>query len=141
MARLIMVFEDGIPYRVIDDNKPMAKCYKCARYPICDKKSDAPCMEIKGLGYLKIIPVMDKESKWFNVKDITFTKTRVKYKGRLSDKCEVKSLIHETEYMLGNIVWPLVTDIYWYDMRYSELKEHLERNVSLLNGLMAMSRP
>lgn len=141
MARIIMVLEDGVPYRVIDDNKPMAKCYKCARYAICEKKSDAPCMEIKGLGYLKRIPVVDGVSKWFDVKDITFTKKRVKFRGKQSDKCEVKWLIHESEFMLGNTVWPLVTDIYWFDMRYSELKEHLERNVSLLNGLMAMSRP
>lgn len=136
-----MVLEDGVPYRVIDDNKPMSKCYKCALYSKCDKKSDAPCMEIRGLGYLRKLPVTDESWQQIDVKDITFTKMRVKYKGRQSDKCEVKWLIHGTEYMLGNNVWPLVTDIYWYDMRYSELKEHLERNVSLLNGLIAMSRP
>ena len=135
-----MVLENGVPYRVIDDNKPMAKCYKCDLYSRCEKKSDAPCMEIKGLGYLKQIPLKDKNVCFGDIEDVTFTKARVKYKGIIADKCMIKSLIRDTEKLLGNTTWPLVSDIYWYDMRYSELKEQLERNIALLRGLIAISR-
>lgn len=138
MGRVIMIAEDGVMYRLLTHPKPIARCYKCDYYTKCTKPQEEPCRLDGGkrVNYLKRIPVDCS----LNIENITFTKTRVKYKGQMADKCQVKSLLHETEFMLGRNVWPLYSDIYWYDMRYADLKEPLEKNVTLLKGLIAISR-
>ena len=137
MARVIMIAEDGLVYRLLQDPKPIGRCYKCDYYTKCTDTKCEPCRIDGGkkVNYLKRIP----QKGTLNVDDVTFTKTRVKYKGQLADKCIVKSLIHDSEYMLGQNLWPLFSDVYWYDMRYSDLKEQLERNIALLRGLIAIS--
>ena len=134
-----MIAEDGQIYRLLEDPKPIGRCYKCSYYTKCTDTKNEPCRLDGGkkVNYLKRIPLKGT----LNVDDVTFTKTRVKFKGQLADKCIVKSLIHDSEFMLGQNVWPLFSDIYWYDMRYADLKEHLERNIALLKGLMAISPP
>lgn len=137
MGFVIMIAEDGVMYRLLRDPKPIGRCYKCDYYTKCTKSQEEPCRLDGGkkVNYLKRIPLKST----LNLEDITFTKTRVKYKGQMADKCLVKSLLHDTEFMLGCNVWPLISDIYWYDMRYANLKESLEKNVTLLKGLIAIS--
>ena len=69
-----------------------------------------------------------------DVSAIDFSKPRVRYKGKVQDKCDLSYLIHETAFMCGNRNWPLWSDIYWDSARYDELKEKLQDNVNKLKA-------
>ena len=56
------------------------------------------------------------------ITNIDFNKPRVRYKGKVQDKCDLSFLIHEVAFMAGNTSWPLYSDIYWDKARYEELK-------------------
>ena len=67
-----------------------------------------------------------------DISEIDFSKPRVRYKGRVQDKCDLSYLIHETAFMCGNSNWPLWSDIYWDTAKYGELREKLQENVNKL---------
>lgn len=67
-----------------------------------------------------------------DISEIDFSKPRVRYKGRVQDKCDLSYLIHETAFMCGNSCWPLWSDIYWDSAKYGELREKLQENVNKL---------
>lgn len=123
-------------YLVVDDNvniggRRMA-CYNCALYKECTKDREfAFCDEFREPVHFIEVP---RKNKCYdvNIDDISFTKTRVRYKGKTIDKCEVKTLIHNTEFLLGNYVWPIYSDIYWFDIPYEDLKKKLFHNVQAL---------
>ena len=73
-------------------------------------------------------------AKGIDIAALDFSKPRVRYKGRVEDKCGLSYLIHETALMLGNTSWPLWSDIYWDSARYDELKERLIENVNKLKA-------
>ena len=132
---MYLIYENGTTYRTISTLSPRAKCYKCDFYARCMKDGkNQPCMIFKDNVYLKELPVEDSTTTDWN--EFDFSKAYVKYKGKRIDKCSVKNYIHDSEYQLGNVVWPLVSDIYWYDMPYIELKNKLKENVYLLRALI-----
>lgn len=67
-----------------------------------------------------------------DISEIDFSKPRVRYKGRVQEKCDLSYLIHETAFMCGNRNWPLWSDIYWDTAKYGELREKLQENVNKL---------
>lgn len=60
-----------------------------------------------------------------DVSAIDFSKPKVRYKGKVQDKCDLSYLIHEVAFMAGNSAWPLYSDIYWDSAKYDELKHIL----------------
>ena len=68
--------------------------------------------------------------------DVDFSHPKVRYKGVVMDKIGLKSLIHDTEFMLRNDAWPLSTDIYWNDLRYDELVKRLKENIYTIDILI-----
>lgn len=60
-----------------------------------------------------------------DIASINTDKPRVRYKGRVQDKCDLSYLIHEVALMAGNSSWPLYSDIYWDSAKYDELKNIL----------------
>lgn len=132
---MYIIYEIGITYRVISTNKPLAKCYKCDLYGFCPKEAvNKPCAPFKHNVYFKEIPVEDSTAPDWN--DFDFSTKFVKYKGKRINKLSIKNYIHQSAFQLGNIAWPLFTDIYWYDMGYAELKKDLENKVYLLRALI-----
>lgn len=133
---MYLIYQHGVTYRVIPSNLPLAKCYKCDLYEICPKKAEnKPCQPFKSNVYFVEVPRdFSSAPDW---DDFDFSKKFVKYKDKRIDKCEIKTHIHSAAFQLGNTVWPLITDIYWYDMRYEELKKDLENKVYLLRALIA----
>ena len=129
---------DGHMYLAVGYEKAKAKCYKCALYCNCKCGTIAPCDNFPGNCYFIEVP---RKDSWVNIEDIEFTKTRVKYLNVTQDKCGVKSLIHNTEYALGNTVWPIYSDIYWFDMPYKELRERLLKNVQTLWMIRDQTNP
>jgi len=75
---------------------------------------------------------METKKLRVDISEIGFSKPRVRYKGRVQDKCDLSFLIHETAFMCGNTIWPLWSDIYWDTARYDELRERLQENVNKL---------
>lgn len=133
---MYLIYQNGVTYRVIPSNLPLARCYKCDLYEVCPKKDvNKACQPFKSNVYFKEVPVKDSTAPDWN--DFDFSKKFVKYKCKRLDKSELKSYIHTAAFQLGYTVWPLMTDIYWYDMRYEELKKNLENKVYLLRALIA----
>ena len=130
--------KDGHMYLAVEYGKPKAKCYKCALFQKCACGTIAPCDTFSGSCYFIEVP---RESVGVDFDAIEFTKTRVKYKGTTLDKCGVKNLVHDTEYALGNTVWPIYSDIYWFDMPYKELRERLLKNVQTLWMIREQTNP
>ena len=130
--------KDGHMYLAVEFEKPMAKCYKCALYATCGHIGTEACDAFSGNCYFIEVP---RKDSWVNIEDIEFTKTRVKYLNVTQDKCGVKSLIHNTEYALGNTIWPIYSDIYWFDMSYKELREKLLKNVQTLWMIREQTNP
>lgn len=131
---MYLIYLNGVVYRIIPSSAPRAKCYKCDLYEFCPKYVNKACQPFGENVYFKEVPVEYSTAPDWN--DFDFSKKFVKYKGKRIDKCEVKTHIHTAAYQLGNIVWPLTSDIYWYDMRYEELKKDLENKVYLLRALI-----
>ena len=132
---MYLIYENGTAYRVMTSNSPLAKCYKCDIYEMCPKYTiNKPCRPFVDNVYLKELPVEDSTAPDWN--EFDFSKAYVKYKGKRIDKCSVKNYIHQSAYQLGNDAWPLLSDIYWYDMPYIELKNKLKENVYLLRALI-----
>lgn len=132
---MFLIYLNGVSYRIMPSVLPRARCYKCDLYEACPKKSEnKPCQPFRSDVYFKEVPIDDSTAPDWD--DFDFSHKFVKYKGKRIDKCEVKTHIHTAAYQLGNIVWPLMTDIYWYDMGYAELKVDLENKVYLLRALI-----
>lgn len=132
---MYLIYQSGRSYRAICANRPLAKCYRCDLYEACPKKTeDRPCLPFKENVYFKEVPVECSYAPDWN--DFDFSTKFVKYKGKRIDKCEVKTHIRTAAHQLGNTIWPLLTDIYWYDMKYEELKKDLENKVYLLRALI-----
>lgn len=132
---MYLTYLNGVTYRVIPSNLPHARCYKCDLYEVCPKKEvNKACQPFRENVYFKEVPVESTIRPDWN--DFDFSTKYVKYKGKRIDKCELKTHIHTAAFQLGNTIWPLVTDIYWYDMRYAELKKDLENKVYLLRALI-----
>ena len=129
---------DGHMYLVVEYEKPKAKCYKCALYNTCGHVGTEACDAFSGNCYFVEVP---RKIRDVNIEEIDFTKSRVKYKGITQDKCGVKGLIHDTELALGNNVWPIYTDIYWFDTPYWQLREKLLRNVQTLWMIREQTNP
>lgn len=127
---------EGHFYLAVDDlvsfGGRCAACYNCALYKECPKdKRLAFCEEFQGNVHFIEVP-RKNEHYDVNIDDISFTKTRVKYKGITVDKCTLKTLIHDTEFLLGNCIWPIYSDIYWFDTPYKDLMKKLFHNVQAL---------
>ena len=60
-----------------------------------------------------------------DIASINTDKPRVRYKGKVQDKCDLSYLIHKVALMAGNSSWPLYSDIYWDSAKYDELKHIL----------------
>lgn len=132
---MYLTYLNGVTYRVIPSNLPHARCYKCDLYEVCPKKEvNKACQPFRENVYFKEVPVESTIGPDWN--DFDFSTKYVKYKGKRIDKCEINTHIHTAAFQLGNTIWPLVTDIYWYDMRYAELKKDLENKVYLLRALI-----
>lgn len=132
---LCLIYRNGVTYRVIPSNLPLAKCYKCDLYESCPKKDVIkPCEPFKNNVYFREVPIDSTVAPDWDAFD--FSKKFVKYKGKKIDKSEMQEHIHTAAFQLGNTAWPLVTDIYWYDTRYEELKKDLENKVYLLRALI-----
>ena len=61
------------------------------------------------------------------IEEIDFSKPRVRYQGKVQDKCDLSFLIHEVALSAGNSVWPLYSDIYWDTALYKELVDDLKK--------------
>lgn len=59
------------------------------------------------------------------ISSFDLSKPRVRYAGRVLDKCSLSSYIHDVAVMVKHDCFPLYTDIYWDSCTYSELKEQL----------------
>lgn len=68
---------------------------------------------------------METKKLRVDISEIDFSKPRVRYKGRVQDKCGLSYLIHEVAFMTGNDSWPLYSDIYWDSAKYDDLKNFL----------------
>lgn len=127
---------NGEFYRVIEDTirTSMGRCYKCDLYKQCTKDSIGDCKDLKCLCHFIKIP---RKNSLYDVRaeDFDFSKSKVRYKGQVKDKCTLASLIHCVEYQIGQTVWPLVTDIYWFDYDYNYLKTKLEQCVKTLRAI------
>lgn len=72
--------------------------------------------------------------KYIKITDIDMTGKRVRFQGVCLDKCDMSWLIHNVASQSGNVIWPIVTDIYWDSYKYSELKDELIKWISRYNN-------
>lgn len=136
MERFIMITEEGAflaRYRTMKQVAGM--CYSCAYYKFCKKGQRLACGKMTG-NYNFVKPYLNSESQRVNPADVDFSGKRVKYQGKVMDKYGLSLLIHDTEYMLHNEAWPLSTDLFYDDMHYDMLKEHLKANIYTLDILI-----
>ena len=98
---------DGEVYYVVKDQ---FGCHRCALYKSCLRNRLRLCHDFNFLCYfMKIKPMKPEDVHW---EDFEFLETKVRYKGRILDKSGIATYIHETEALLGNHIWPLLSDIY-----------------------------
>lgn len=136
MERFIMITEEGAFLARYRTTKQVAgKCYSCAYYKFCKKGHFGACIDLSP-SYNFVKPNLDSESMHVNPADVDFSGKRVKYQGKVMDKCGLSKLIHDTEFMLRHDGWPLTTDIYWDTMLYDELKKRLKANIHTLDILI-----
>lgn len=134
--RFIMITEEGaFLARYLTTKQVAGKCYACAYYKSCNKDHAGACSNLSGCYYF-VTPILNSENMRVNPADVDFSGKRVKYQGKVMDKCGLSRLIHDTEYMLRNDGWPLTTDIYWDTMLYDELKRRLKANIYTLDILI-----
>ena len=126
----LIVEIDGELYLTIKHNDDVGRCYHCALYKNCQLMI---CSSMKNVRFWKI----PKESR-VDLDAIVFYKRKVKYKGQFIDKCGAATLIHDCEAMLGNQIWPLHSDIYWFDTTFEELRTKLLHDVTLLRSLFEL---
>lgn len=133
---MIIKLFNGEFYRVVEDTIRTGggRCYKCDLYKYCTSNTVGECEEVKALCHFIKIP--RKNSLYdVNAEDFDFSKAKVRYKGEVKDKCALSTLIHCVEYQIGQTVWPLATDIYWFDYDYKYLKTKLEESVKMLRAI------
>lgn len=136
MERFVMITQDGaFLAKFLPGNQQKGKCYSCAYYKFCPKKQWAACDELSG-SYHFIRPRLISPTMMVNPDDVDFSHPKVRYMGVVQDKLGLRTLIHDTEFMLGNDAWPLTTDIYWDSILYEELKKQLQENVRILDILI-----
>ena len=111
------------------------KCYKCAFYKHCTDDQWAACTEMAGSTYF-VKPKLDSDTMCIDLADVDISQPKVRYKGEGVDKFGLHSLIHDTDYMLGNEAWPTAIDIYWDNYTYESLKKRLISNVRTLEILI-----
>lgn len=139
MEKFIMITENGaFLARYLTTKQVGGKCYRCAYYKYCTRDHWNACSELSGT-YLFVKPFTDSTIACVHPSDFDFSKAKVRYKGEVVDKFGLKSLIHDTEFMLRNDAWPLPTDIYWENYTYDELKNILKANVQTLDILLKFS--
>ena len=130
-----MITEEGAFLARYRTTKQVAgKCYACAYYKFCEKGHWSACSELSG-SYNFVTPILGTDMH-VNPANVDFSGKRVKYQGKVMDKCGLSKLIHDTEFMLRNDEWPLTTDIYYQDMYYDMLVERLKANIYTLDILI-----
>ena len=134
---MILKFFNGHFYRLKDvftSKHVVGRCYKCALYEHCDKGMPKLCGSIKSTGYYIKVP----RSYGNEIEDLNgfdFSKPKVRYRGKVQDKCSLSHWIHVTDFMLGNDSWPTYYDIYWDSAKYDEMRNELKENVDLLRRI------
>lgn len=132
---MYLVYLNGVTYRIVPTNLKLSRCFKCDLYEDCPKWDvNKACQPFKENVYFREVPLKSTIAPDWD--DFDFSTKFVKYKGKRIDKSELKTHINTASYQLGNTIWPLTSDIYWYDMRYAELKKELENKVYLLRALI-----
>lgn len=136
MSRFVMITQEGaFLAKHLTNKQQKGKCYSCAFYKFCSKKAWAVCDKLSG-SYHFVKPRLNSPTMQVNPDDVDFSHPKVRYHGVVMDKLGLRSLIHDTEFMLGNDAWPLTTDIYWNDILYEDLRQLLMENVRTLNILI-----
>lgn len=136
MERLIMITSEGaFLSKSATIKEQFGKCYKCAFYKHCTDNQWRACNEMAGSTYF-VKPRLNLESINVNPADLDFSNPKVRYKGEVVDKYGLHSLIHDTDFMLGNEAWPTAIDIYWDNYTYESLKKRLISNVRTLEILI-----
>lgn len=136
MERFVMITQEGaFLAKYLTTKQTAGKCYRCAFYKYCTKERWNACNELSG-SYHFVKPILDSPTMQVRPEDVDFSHPKVRYKGVVMDKIGLKSLIHDTEFMLRNDAWPLSTDIYWNDLRYDELVKRLKENIYTIDILI-----
>lgn len=136
MERFIMITSEGaFLAKSASIKERSGKCYKCAFYKHCKDDQWNACNELAGATYF-VKPKLNSDTMCIDLADIDISKPKVRYKGIVVDKFGLHSLIHDTDYMLGNEAWPTAIDIYWDNYTYESLKKRLISNVRTLEILI-----
>lgn len=136
MERFVMITQEGaFLAKYLTNKQKKGKCYSCAYYKFCSKKKWAACDELSG-SYHFVRPRLNSPTMQVKPDDVDFSHPKVRYKGVVQDKLGLRTLIHDTEFMLGNDDWPLTTDIYWDCMLYADLRKLLMENIRTLEILI-----
>ena len=67
-----------------------------------------------------------------NISLVDLSRAKVRYNGRVLDKCGLSSLIHDVALIAKDhyVGCTLYTDIYWDTITYNELREYLIKWIS-----------